>query len=113
MILNKMLVKESKLLLVRDIIESNEARYSDILKIDDLLSLMIEYLHNDFNIIVDFNGIDVVDTYFLNSTIAILYKYFDPFLIEEGLTVNGLSEENIELLKKVVRSSKQFFYKYE
>lgn len=110
---NIMEIKEKETIIVKDIIGSNEAIFYDPLKVDNLLSLMIEYLHNDFDIVIDFNGIDKVDTYFLNATIAILYKYFDPLLIENGLTVVGLSEENMELLQKVKRSSKQFFLKYE
>lgn len=100
-------------IIVKDIIGTNNISFVSRLSIDNLLDLMIKYIQEEEEIIVDFEGIDNLNSFFINATIGTLYKYFSLYAIENQIKVIGLSEDKNMLMDKVLKASRDFFYKYE
>jgi hypothetical protein len=68
-----------------------------------------DLLSNDKKIIVDFTNIDLVVSTFLNASVGQLYGFYSPDVIRDNFNVEGLSDEDLNLLKKVIETAKQYF----
>ncbi|MEW6096243.1 MAG: STAS-like domain-containing protein [bacterium] len=63
-------------------------------------------------LVLDFTNITLITATFLNAAIGQLYsKYNSPFL-RERLKIDNLTQEDLELLKKVVEGAKGFFKEF-
>lgn len=58
---------------------------------------------------VDFTGLEIIVSTFLNAAIGQLYGKYDPALIREHLSTKGLSNDDLNKLKQVVERAKQYF----
>lgn len=71
-------------------------------KIKDLIS-------NDENVVVSFENVDMLISLFLNVAIGQLYGALSENLIRERLEVEGLCDDDKELLKRVVENAKRYY----
>ena len=58
---------------------------------------------------VDFSGIDLIVSTFLNAAIGQLYGKHTSESIKEHVSVKNLSNDDLNILKKVVERAKQYF----
>lgn len=58
---------------------------------------------------VDFSGLEIIVSTFLNSAIGQLYGKFSADHVKQHLAVTGLSNEDLLKLKLVVDRAKQYF----
>jgi hypothetical protein len=65
--------------------------------------------HNGENVVVDFSGIVMLISAFLNAAIGQLYSKYKSSFLNKTLTVNGMSNEDLVLLKKVIDRAKNYF----
>lgn len=61
------------------------------------------------HVVVSFVGVETIISAFLNASIGQLYGEFDESDIREFLEVVGMSQEDLELLKRVVDNAKSYF----
>ncbi|RKQ43080.1 uncharacterized protein DUF4325 [Roseivirga pacifica] len=62
-------------------------------------------------VVLDFSGIELTITAFLNSSIGKLYSLYSSDEIKEHLDIKNLPNEEISLLKLVIDRAKQRFTK--
>ncbi|ODS34760.1 MAG: hypothetical protein SCARUB_00020 [Candidatus Scalindua rubra] len=74
-----------------------------------LFERVIKALENDVRVILDFNNIELITSTFLNAAIGQLYSKYDSPFLRNHLKVNNLSNEDLNLLKKVVDRAKDYF----
>jgi hypothetical protein len=74
-----------------------------------LFERIIKALENDVRVILDFNNIELITSTFLNAAIGQLYSKYDSPFLRNHLKVNNLSNEDLNLLKKVVDRAKDYF----
>lgn len=58
---------------------------------------------------VDFDGIDLIVSTFLNAAIGQLYGTYPVDFIQTNLSVVNMSNEDLDMLKKVTDRAKQYF----
>lgn len=97
-----------KKLLVKDIIEGSMA--DDDTKGDRVFLTIIEQLDAGMtHIILDFEGIELVNTAFLNNAIG---KLFDNSIMKDRrkhVTVTGMDNTMVELLQETIRVARQTY----
>ncbi len=75
--------------------------------------IVFEIIKNNFLldklVYVDFEGVDIVITAFLNAAFGQLYKEFDEDFIREHISVKGLEINDLSLLKLVIDTAKVYF----
>lgn len=86
--------------------KSNAVSSSDGEKIFEIISA--EFNNNE-SIELDFSGIQLTITAFLNSSIGNLYANFSVEKIKENLTISNLQIDDLELLQFVIEKAKQRF----
>lgn len=71
------------------------------------------YIHKELrnqNIVeLDFSGMDVMTTAFLNAAIGQLYAEFDSTYLNKYLRIEEISDSDLILLKKVIKAAKDYF----
>jgi len=67
-----------------------------------------KYLENDEPVVVDFEGVDLVNTAFLNTAIGELYKDYTSDFLNKYLTIL-LNESDFKSLKLVIERAKDFY----
>ncbi|MCG6141667.1 STAS-like domain-containing protein [Leptospira mtsangambouensis] len=60
-------------------------------------------------VILSFEGIELITSAFLNTAIGQLYRDFSEETIKTGLKVEGMSQEDLGLLKRVVDTAKIYY----
>lgn len=76
---------------------------------DRVYQLIHPQLADGKSVIVDFAGIELLTTAFLNIAIGQLYKDFDPMEISEKLKLENVSDLDLPLFKKVIDRAKIYF----
>ncbi len=66
------------------------------------------YLDANESVIIDFDGIELVNTAFLNTAIGELYKDYTSDFLNEHLTIL-LNESDFKSLKLVIERAKDFY----
>jgi len=96
-------------LIVKDIINSELAVSTE--KGDLLFNELNSKLENNEQVIIDFKGVDLIITAFLNAAIGKLYsknKYTAAFL-NEHIKLEHIQQEDISLFKDVIIRAKEYF----
>lgn len=66
-------------------------------------------LEKDQTIEVDFKGIDLIVSTFLNAAIGQLYGQFKTDFIQDHVHIKNMSEDDLDTLKKVTDRAKEYF----
>lgn len=62
-----------------------------------------------YNVVLDFQNVDLVISTFLNACIGQLYGFYQSEFIRSHLKVDNLSDDDLQILSKVVERAKQYF----
>lgn len=92
---------------IKELINSDTALTPDTGSI--VFSLLDKALISKEIIELDFNGIEVITSAFLNAAIGQLYSKFKSDELNEYLKVKNLAVEDRALLRKVISRAKEYF----
>lgn len=100
----------NKVLKVKDIINSTLANDDEKGKVvyNNIKGLFFE--EYDF-IILDFEGITLINTAFLNDAIGILFRDLELMQITSKLRVRNIDNEDMEMFKEVLKNAAEKFFK--
>ncbi|MFZ4796698.1 MAG: STAS-like domain-containing protein [Bacteroidia bacterium] len=76
---------------------------------EKLYKKISENFQVDTNVELDFSGIKLIISAFLNSSIGQLYGVYETPFIKEHLTIKGMESDDLYLLKKVTGRAKEYF----
>ena len=96
-------------LFVKDIIESDIAVATDAG--DKLLDVIVSLLNEKKPVVLDFNGINILTTAFLNAAIGQLYNNdrFSSEFLNDYLKVINVQTEDRPLFSMVIKRAKEYF----
>ena len=69
----------------------------------------VELLKNKKKVTISFERVEMLISLFLNVAIGQLYGQFSEEDIRSAIKVEGLSEDDLELLKRVVDNAKKYY----
>lgn len=78
---------------------------------DSLYVIIEQEIESYRKVSIDFDGIEIMTTAFLNNAIGKLYKNFDKSVLNEYIIMKNISESDIILLKKAIDRAKITFNK--
>ncbi|WP_027879233.1 STAS-like domain-containing protein [Mesoflavibacter zeaxanthinifaciens] len=96
-----------ELINVLDIIDGNFAVTTD--DGNTIYYIVDEHLTEKKEVVLDFMGITIVTTAFLNAAIGQLYNKFNSEQISPYLSLRNIDDEDLILFKKVTDRAKQYF----
>lgn len=74
---------------------------------------LFELINKDFrkkkNVVVDFSNIELIVSTFLNASIGQLYGLYSTEFIQQYLSVQNMTNEDLAILKKVTDRAKEYF----
>ena len=73
--------------------------------------IIVENLHNNKTVELDFVGVLTLTSSFLNSAIGRLYGEFEKSKIEDALRVKGLDKNDEALMAIVIKNAIEFYAK--
>ena len=76
---------------------------------DLIYNLISKNIKNEDLICIDFDGVDITTTAFLNNAIGTLYKEFNTDILNKFITMNNISDSDLALVKKVIDRAKLTF----
>lgn len=76
---------------------------------NNIFYLVDKFLEDEKEVVLDFNGISIVTTAFLNAAIGQLYHKFSSEEISPYLQLRNVDTEDLILFKKVTDRAKQYF----
>ncbi len=76
---------------------------------DSVYELIKQSLEKEEAISLDFRGIDIMTTAFLNNAIGKLYKNFNKDSLNKYISMKNISTSDLELIKKVIERAKITF----
>ena len=94
-------------MIIKDIIGSERA--ISALDGEKVNSLIVDSLKSNNQVVLDFSGINITITAFLNSSIGKLYSQFSSDTIKSLLRIENLNNDDLELLKLVIDKAKLRF----
>jgi hypothetical protein len=96
-------------LTVKDIINSQLAVSTE--KGEMVFEAINSHLQKDEKVIVDFKGIDLMITAFLNAAIGKLYgnKNYSGSFLNEHIKLENIEKDDISLFKDVIERAKEYF----
>jgi hypothetical protein len=96
-------------LFVKDIIESDIAVATDAG--DKLFDVIVSLLNDKKPVVLDFNGINILTTAFLNAAIGQLYNndQFSSEFLNDYLKVVNVQTEDRPLFSMVIKRAKEYF----
>ena len=74
-----------------------------------LFDILKNYLKNSQDVKLDFSGVELVASAFLNASIGKLYSCFTAVDIENYIHITGLDDAEIELLDLVCVNARAFY----
>ena len=98
---------EKQHLIVKDIIQSDFAITSD--DGNKVYEQIFQNLSKGNSVVLNFEGITVMITAFLNAAIGKLYEHFDSETLNEHLKLEKVAPNDRVLLKMVVQRAKEYF----
>jgi len=72
-------------------------------------SLLKAALRQQHEVDLSFENVSVLTSAFLNSAVGQLYGEFSEMDIQAGLSVSDMSQEDADLLRRVVETAKSYF----
>jgi hypothetical protein len=72
-------------------------------------SYLDEAISKSEKVVLDFSGIEMMTTAFLNVAIGQLYHKFKPEQLNDSLTLINLEKEDVSLFLKVISRAKDYF----
>ena len=66
-------------------------------------------LKSGHRVVISFRNVTALTSAFLNAAIGQLYGTFDREQIRSRLTVKEIAQDDLELLKRVIETAKQYF----
>ncbi len=98
-----------KRLSVKDIINSPLAVSTE--KGEMVFKTINSHLQNNEKVIIDFKGIDLMITAFLNAAIGKLYgnKSYSSQFLNDHIKLDNIEKEDISLFKDVIERAKEYF----
>lgn len=66
-------------------------------------------LKEGYRVVLSFHNVSIVTSAFLNAAIGQLYGVFTEVEIRQALKVSNMAAEDVELLRRVVETAKQYF----
>lgn len=70
---------------------------------------ILPVLKDGQSIVLSFENVEVLISLFLNVAIGQLYGVFSPEQIKAQVAVEGLAEDDVELLKRVIENAKKYY----
>jgi len=92
---------------VRDIINSDTALAPSTG--DPVHNVIKDALMSKHVVELDFSGIEVMTTAFLNAAIGKLYSEFDSAYLNSYLKIGSIATTDLTLLLKVIKTAKNYF----
>lgn len=93
---------------VSEVINSNNASVRDNGLI--VYEIAKKELKKDENVEISFEGITIVISSFLNAAIGKLYGDFSYEYVDQHITINGLADDDLELLyETVIPNAKEYY----
>ena len=74
-------------------------------------SVIREHIQKGDSIMLDFEGVTLLTSSFLNTAIGDLYGEIDPRTLGQSLNVKNISQDNRDTLKFVIENAKYFYSK--
>lgn len=98
-----------KHLIIRDIINSDLAVSTE--NGEKVFEIVNSYLEKNTKVSLDFAGITIMITAFLNAAIGKLYGYkeYTPLFLNEHLKLENVEQEDKMLFKDVIQRAKEYF----
>lgn len=95
--------------LIKDLIKTNFAVTTD--DGNEVFNIVSQNLTNKESIILDFNGINLMTTAFLNAAIGQLYsnKEFSSDFLNSNLKLKNVPKQDKALFSMVVKRAKEYF----
>src|SRR5690554_3742591 len=96
-------------LIVKDIINSPLAVSTE--KGEMVFQAIDKYLQKNEKVVIDFKGIDLMITAFLNAAIGKLYgnKNYSSQFLNDHIRIDHIEKEDISLFKDVIERAKEYF----
>lgn len=76
---------------------------------EKIYTLVNKKLSENSSIAIDFKDVDIIVSTFLNAAIGQLYGIYPTEFIQKHLTITNMSNEDLEVLKKVTDRAKTYF----
>lgn len=96
-----------KRIVVKDVIHTDTAVSTDMG--DAVFKQIIAVISGDNCVILDFVGIEILTTAFLNAAIGQLYSQFSSEQLNKMLQLTNVAEDDKILFKKVISRAKEYF----
>ncbi|GGH58438.1 transcriptional regulator [Filimonas zeae] len=74
-----------------------------------IFKLISNYFTQDNQVAVDFTNVDLIVSTFLNAAIGQLYGEYTTDYIQKHLTIENMSNEDLQVLKLVTDRAKEYF----
>lgn len=84
-------------------------RATDMKQGDKIYNLIREGFKKNDVVHVDFSGMTTILSTFLNNAIGTLYKDFSSQFLNENLKIENLCEDDMFILRCVVKRAKEFY----
>lgn len=92
---------------ITNVIDSNSAISSE--DAEELFKIIDTTLSANNKVNLDFSGIELLLSVFLNVSIGQLYSKYEYSFIDSNLSFSNLSEDDKSTLDKVINRAKQYF----
>lgn len=74
-----------------------------------IFNIIVGILEKKGSVILDFAGIDLLISAFLNAAIGQLYSRYSSEKLQQSLTVVNMNEDDKQLLVEVIKRAKAYF----
>lgn len=96
-----------KTLVLKDAISSSQA-----ISLDDacvVYQRLSSYFEQGQDVVVDFSGIDLVISAFLNRAFGDLYGQFSESYVRDRLKIENIQEDDLRIFKRVIDRAKDYY----
>lgn len=74
-----------------------------------IYKIIVDALENNYNIILDFSGVEHIIPAFLNNAIGKLYEKYSSRKIKKYVSIINVSEEMIPTFNAVIENAKRYY----
>ena len=94
-------------LLVAEHVQKNQAISSD--EAEKIHKIIYVILEEEKEVVLDFEGISLLISSFLNSAIGKLYGEFKPDIVDNSITYENMDSRDQYILDKVIDRAKEYY----